>query len=88
METSAASARVQANPRNADLGRGNTLGRALWLCDWLRERRFPFTAGQLARDMEATKRTALRWLEVAEGLGLVQCDRTRPAWRWSSERTR
>jgi len=27
-------------------------------------------------------RTALRWLEVAEGVGLVDCDRSRPAWRW------
>lgn len=69
-----------------DPGRGNTLGRALWLCDWLQQRRFPFTAGQLAADMEASKRTALRWLAVAEGIGLVECDRSRSAWRWTARR--
>lgn len=69
-----------------DHGRGNTLGRALWLCDWLSHRRFPFTATQLAADMEASKRTALRWLAVAEGIGLVDCDRSRPTWRWTTRR--
>jgi len=68
--------------RDPEFGRGNTLGRALWLCDWLARRRFPFTALELAHEMEASKRTALRWLEVAEGVGLVDCDRSRPAWRW------
>ena len=72
--------------RNVDPGRGNTLGRALWICDWLERRRFAFTPVQLAADMDASYRTALRWLEVAEGLGLVDCDRSRSTWRWLSRR--
>lgn len=82
MKDSTAHAVHAAPVRTADPGRGNTLGRALWLCDWLRQRRFPFTAAQLATAMEASKRTALRWLEVAEGVGLVECDRSRQPWRW------
>lgn len=77
-------ARTVDTAQSSDQGRGNMLGRALWLCDWLHGRRFPFTAAQLAADMEASKRTALRWLEVAEGVGLVDCDRSRPTWRWSA----
>lgn len=70
--------------RNFDPGRGNTLGRALWLIEWLNERRFPFTTAQLATDMDASYRTALRWLEVAEGFALVDCDRSGSTWRWSA----
>lgn len=83
MATSLASALRNAQPRNPDPGRGNMLGRALWLSDWLRRQRRPFTAAQLAIEMEASYRTALRWLEVAEGVGLVDCDRSGTTWRWS-----
>ena len=82
MKDATARAVHTAPVRTPDPGRGNTLGRALWLCDWLQQRRFPFTAAQLATAMEASKRTALRWLEVAESVGLVDCDRTGQPWRW------
>lgn len=68
----------------ADRCRGNMIGRALWLTDWLRQQRLPFTARRLAEEMETSYRTALRWLEVAEGVGLVDCDRSKSCWHWTS----
>jgi hypothetical protein len=32
--------------------------------------------------MEASTRTARRWLESCEASGLVECDRSGAGWRW------
>lgn len=67
--------------------RGDHVGRALELIGWLRGRRAPFKSAQVAEVLGVSMRTAIRWLNVAEGHGLVESvrtDRDLRKWRWRS----
>lgn len=55
-----------------DKSRCRLLSDALRVCRWLSEQARPFTAQEFASALEFKPRTGYRWLQVAEGCGLVE----------------
>ena len=66
--------------------RDKRLGLAVSAIEWIADRRTPFRAGELAEDLEVSRRTAHRYLCCLEASGFVACDRpANPSglWVWS-----
>ena len=74
-----------------DLGRSNRIGKNFDVLLWVQARRAPFTRHEMARELEISHRSALRYLHCLETRDVVRSDRpgeVRLPWRWVSTTTR
>jgi len=69
---------------SADTSRSNSLSKALDALLWVLTREAHFGRKEMARELEISPRSALRYLHCLEARSLVVSDRAQVPWVWTS----